>query len=133
MDQATHRNSNCPVRAEHIQLAQSVTAGDTDASGRDFVLDLLIFHRRLNALVAIEFEVDRFEPEHLGKLNFYLEALDRDSRKAHENSAIGLLICASKDEEVVECAMSRSLSPALIAQYQTEPVGVQDSIGKAPK
>ncbi len=87
---------------------------------RDFALDLLFFHRGLNCLVAIELKVDRFEPEHLGKLNFYLEALDRDARKPHENPAIGLLLCASKDEEVVEYALSRSLSPALIAQYQTQ-------------
>ena len=58
--------------------------------GRDFALDLLFFHRGLNCLVAIELKVDRFEPEHLGKLGFYLEALDRDVRKPHENPAIGV-------------------------------------------
>jgi predicted nuclease of restriction endonuclease-like (RecB) superfamily len=88
--------------------------------GRDFALDLLFFHRGLNCLVAIELKVDRFEPEYLGKLDFYLEALDRDARKPHENPAIGLLLCASKDSEVVEYALSRSLSPALIAEYQTQ-------------
>jgi predicted nuclease of restriction endonuclease-like (RecB) superfamily len=88
--------------------------------GRDFALDLLFFHRGLNCLVAIELKVDRFEPEHLGKLNFYLEALDRDTKKPHENPAIGLLLCASKDIEVVEYALSRTLSPALVAQYQTQ-------------
>lgn len=88
--------------------------------GRDFALDLLFFHRGLNCLVAIELKVDRFEPEYLGKLNFYLEGLDRDHRKAHENPAIGVLLCASKDDEVVEYALSRSLSPALIAEYQTQ-------------
>ena len=88
--------------------------------GRDFALDLLFFHRGLNCLVAIELKVDRFEPEHLGKLNFYLEALDRDVRKAHENPAIGVLLCASKESEVVEYALSRTLSPALVAQYKTQ-------------
>ena len=88
--------------------------------GRDFALDLLFFHRGLNCLVAIELKVDRFEPEHLGKLNFYIEALDRDVRKPHENPAIGVLLCASKDTEVVEYALSRALSPALVAQYQTQ-------------
>ena len=88
--------------------------------GRDFALDLLFFHRGLNCLVAIELKVDRFEPEHLGKLNFYLEALDRDVRKPHENPAIGVLLCASKDSEVVEYALSRTLSPALVAQYKTQ-------------
>jgi predicted nuclease of restriction endonuclease-like (RecB) superfamily len=88
--------------------------------GRDFALDLLFFHRGLNCLVAIELKVGRFEPEYLGKLGFYLEALDRDAKKPHENPAIGVLLCASKDAEVVEYAMSRNLSPALIAEYQTQ-------------
>jgi predicted nuclease of restriction endonuclease-like (RecB) superfamily len=88
--------------------------------GRDFALDLLFFHRGLNTLVAIELKIGRFEPEHLGKLSFYLEALDRDVKKPHENPAIGLLLCASADDEVVEYALSRSLSPALVAQYQTQ-------------
>jgi predicted nuclease of restriction endonuclease-like (RecB) superfamily len=87
---------------------------------RDFELDLLFLHRGLNCLVAIELKVGRFEPEYLGKLNFYLEALDQDVRKAHENPAIGILLCASQDDEVVEYALNRSLSPALIAEYQTQ-------------
>jgi hypothetical protein len=78
--------------------------------GRDFALDLLFFHRRLNYLVAIELKVSEFEPEYLGKLNFYLEALDRDVRKPHEQPAIGVLLCASKNDEVIEYALSRSLS-----------------------
>ena len=88
--------------------------------GRDFSLDLLFFHRGLNSLVAIELKVNRFEPEHLGKLEFYLEALDRDVRKPHERPAIGVLLCATKENEVVEYALSRSLSPTLIAEYQTQ-------------
>ncbi|WP_371857429.1 YhcG family protein [Pseudomonas sp. Irchel s3b2] len=88
--------------------------------GRDFALDLLFFHRGLNCLVAIELKVGRFEPEYLGKLDFYLEALDRNVRKPHENPALGVLLCASKDDEVVEYALNRSLSPALIAEYQTQ-------------
>jgi predicted nuclease of restriction endonuclease-like (RecB) superfamily len=87
---------------------------------QDFALDLLFFHRGLNCLVAIELKTNRFSPEHLGQLNFYLEALDRDHKKPHENPAIGLLLCASKDDEVVEYALSRSLSPALVAQYQNQ-------------
>jgi len=87
--------------------------------GRDFFLDLLFFHRGLNCLVAIELKVDEFQPEHLGKLEFYLEALDRDIRKPHEGPSIGVLLCATKDREVVEYALSRALSPALVAEYQT--------------
>lgn len=86
--------------------------------GRDFALDLLFFHRGLNCLVAVELKVEEFEPEHLGKLQFYLEALDRDVRKEHERPSIGVLLCASKDNEVVEYALARSTSPALIAEYQ---------------
>jgi hypothetical protein len=88
--------------------------------GRDFALDSLFFHRGLNCLVAIELKVTRFEPEYLGKLSFYLEALDRDVRKQHEQPSVGVLLCASKDDEVVEYALSRTLSPALVAQYQTQ-------------
>jgi predicted nuclease of restriction endonuclease-like (RecB) superfamily len=87
--------------------------------GQDFALDLLFFHRGLNCLIAIELKVREFRPDDLGKLNFYLEALDRDHRKPHENPSIGLLLCATKDNEVVEYALSRSLSPAVIAEYET--------------
>jgi hypothetical protein len=65
-------------------------------------------------------KVGRFEPEYVGKLGFYLEALDRDVRKAYDQPSIGVLLCASKDDEVVEYALSRTLSPALIAEYQTQ-------------
>jgi predicted nuclease of restriction endonuclease-like (RecB) superfamily len=87
--------------------------------GRDFFIDLLFFHRGLNALVAFDLKVVEFEPEHLGKLEFYLEALDRDVRKPHERPSIGVLLCATKNRQVVEYALSRSLSPALVAEYQT--------------
>jgi len=87
--------------------------------GRDFILDLLFFHRELQALVAIELKVGEFQPEHIGKLQFYLEALDRDVKKPHERPSIGVLLCAAKDAEVVEYALSRTLSPALVAEYVT--------------
>ncbi|WP_397570418.1 YhcG family protein [Schlesneria sp. T3-172] len=87
--------------------------------GRDFALDLLFFNRALNCLVAIELKVVEFEPEHLGKLQFYLEALDRDVKKPHEQPSIGVLLCATKNHEVVEYALSRSMSPSLVSEYQT--------------
>ena len=87
--------------------------------GRDFEIDLLFFHRGLTCLVAFELKVDEFQPEHLGKLEFYLEALDRDVKKPHEQPSIGVLLCATKNPEVVEYALSRSMSPALVAEYQT--------------
>ena len=86
---------------------------------RDFHADLLFFHRELQCLVAIELKTVEFEPEHLGKLNFYLEALDRDVKKPHENPSIGLLLCKTKNDAVVEYALSRNISPALVAEYQT--------------
>ena len=86
----------------------------------DFYLDLLFYHRGLQCLVAFELKTDKFKPEHLGKLNFYLEALDRDVKKQNENPSIGILLCKDKDNEVVEYALSRSLSPTMVAEYQTQ-------------
>jgi predicted nuclease of restriction endonuclease-like (RecB) superfamily len=88
--------------------------------GRDFRLDLLFYHRELQCLVAFELKIDEFQPEYLGKLAFYLEALDRDVKKPYENPSIGVLLCAGKDSEVVEYALNRTLSPAMVADYQTK-------------
>ena len=87
---------------------------------KDFALALLFFHRGLNALMAVELKVTEFEPAHLGQLEFYLEALDRDVRKAHENPSVGVLLCATKNAEVVEYALSRAVSPAVVAEYRTQ-------------
>ena len=86
---------------------------------KDFSIDLLFFHRELQALVAVELKIDDFKPAYLGQLEFYLEALDRDHRKAHEAASIGVLLCKNRDHDVVEYALSRSLSPMVVAQYQT--------------
>lgn len=85
---------------------------------RDFYIDLLFYNRELSCLVAIELKVTDFRPEHLGQLEFYLEELDRDVKKPGENPSVGLILCAGKDDTVVEYALSRSMSPALIAEYQ---------------
>lgn len=87
---------------------------------QDFYIDLLFYHRGLVALVAFELKIGKFKPEHMGQLNFYLEALDRDVKKPHENPSIGVLLCRDKDDEVVEYALSRNLSPTLIAEYQLQ-------------
>ncbi|MDA3909813.1 MAG: PDDEXK nuclease domain-containing protein [Bacteroidales bacterium] len=86
----------------------------------DFYIDLLFYHRGLQCLVAFELKADKFKPEHLGQLNFYLEALDRDIKKPNENPSIGLLLCKDKDSEVVEYALSRSLSPTMVSEYKTQ-------------
>jgi len=85
---------------------------------RDFFIDLLFSNRELQCLVAIELKIGEFEPEHLGKMEFYLEALDRDVKKKSENPSVGLILCTKKDTLVVEYALSRTLSPALIADYK---------------
>ena len=85
----------------------------------DFFIDLLFYHRGLSALVAFELKIDKFKPEHLGQINFYLEALDRDVKKTNENPSIGVLLCSDKDDEVVEYAMNRHMSPTLISHYTT--------------
>jgi predicted nuclease of restriction endonuclease-like (RecB) superfamily len=87
---------------------------------QDFAIDLLFYNRNLNCMVAIELKIEKFKPEHLGQLNFYLEALDRDIRKPHEQPSIGILLCNGKDEIVVEYALSRTVSPTLVADYQTK-------------
>ena len=86
----------------------------------DFYIDLLFYHRGLQCLVAFELKADKFKPEHLGQINFYLEALDRDVRKSNENPSIGILLCKDKDSEVVEYALSRSLSPTMVSEYKTQ-------------
>jgi len=86
----------------------------------DFKIDLLFFHRGLQCLVAVELKAEKFKPEHLGQLNFYLEALDRDVKKENENPSIGILLCQDQDTEVVKYAMNRTLSPTLVASYQTQ-------------
>lgn len=83
----------------------------------DFYIDLLFYNRALSCLVAIELKVGKFKPEHLGQLNFYLEAFDRDVKKENENPSVGLILCTSKDDTVAEYAMSRSLSPTMVADY----------------
>lgn len=86
----------------------------------DFFIDLLFYHRGLQCLVAFELKADKFKPEHLGQLNFYLEALDRDVKKQNENPSIGILLCKDKDREIVEYALSRSLSPTMVSEYKTQ-------------
>jgi len=86
----------------------------------DFAIDLLFYHRGLQNLIALELKTEKFKPEFLGKLNFYLEALDRDIKKEHEKPSIGMLLCPEHDTAVVEYALSRSLSPTLVSQYQLQ-------------
>jgi len=83
----------------------------------DFFLDLLFFHRELSCLVAFELKIGEFQAEYVGKMGLYLEALDREIKKDSENPSVGVILCASKDDEVVEFALSRSLSPTMVSEY----------------
>lgn len=83
-----------------------------------FKADLLFFHRGLQALVAVELKKTKFHPRDLGQLEFYLEALDRDVRRSNENPSVGIILCPEADKVVVEYAMSRSMSPTMIAEYK---------------
>ena len=92
-----------------------VQVGETD-----FSIDLLFYHRGLRSLVAFELKNEAFHPSHLGQLEFYLEALDRDIKKENESPSIGVLLCRKKNDEVVQYALSRSVSPTVIADYETQ-------------
>ena len=85
--------------------------------GQDFYIDLLFYNRALSCLVPIELKIGKFKPEHIGQINFYLEALDRDVKKPNENPSVGVILCATKDDAVVEYALSRSMSPTMVADY----------------
>ncbi len=88
--------------------------------GEDFRIDLLFFHRGLQCLVAFELKIGKFKPEYVSKMDFYLEALDCQKKKDNENPSVGMILCASKDDEVVEYAMSRTMSPMLVAEYKLQ-------------
>ncbi|MDR3094450.1 MAG: PDDEXK nuclease domain-containing protein [Bacteroidales bacterium] len=85
-----------------------------------FKVDLVFYHRGLQCLIAIELKTGKFKPEYMGQLEFYLEAIDRDVRRSNENPSIGILLCQEADRNVVEYAMSRSLSPTMIAEYKRQ-------------
>lgn len=89
-----------------------------NVGGTDFYIDLLLYHRTLNSLVAIELKIGEFKPEFVGQLQFYLTALDKQVKLEHENPSIGIIICKSKNRTVVEYALNDSYKPIGIATYQ---------------
>lgn len=86
----------------------------------DYYIDLLFFHRALSCLVVFELKIDDFKPEYVGKMNFYLEVVDKEMRKDTENPSVGVILCKGRDDDVVEYAMSRNISPTLVAEYRTK-------------
>lgn len=90
-----------------------------EVGGDEFFIDLLLFHRRLKALVAIELKVGKFMPEYVGKMQFYLAALDNLVRHEDENPSIGIILCRDKNRTVVEYALRDSRKPIGVATYET--------------
>lgn len=84
----------------------------------DFFIDLLFYNRELSCLVAFELKLGEFKAEYLGKMNLYLEALDRDVKKPQENPSVGIILCSSKDKDVVEYSLSKNMSQTLISEYK---------------
>ena len=85
---------------------------------REYYIDLLLFHRRLRSLVAVELKIGEFQPEHVGKMQFYLCVLDEKARLEDENPPIGILICKSKDRTIVEYALKDLSKPIGVSTYR---------------
>ena len=92
-----------------------------EADGKDYFIDLLLFHRRLRCLVAIELKIGEFKPEHKGQIEFYLDQLDQHHRLEGENPPIGIVICRSKSRTIVEYALRNMNRPLGIATYTVTP------------
>ena len=83
----------------------------------EYFIDLLFFHRKLNALVAIELKVGKFRPEYAGKMNFYLNLLNETVKMPHENPAIGIILCSDKDSMEVEYSLLNTSQPMGVSTY----------------
>jgi len=89
-----------------------------EVDGKEFFVDLLLFHRRLRCLVAIELKVGEFLPEFVGKMQFYLTTLDRQVRQEDENPPIGIILCKEKSRTIVEYALHDARKPIGVATYE---------------
>jgi len=89
-----------------------------EVDGKEYFIDLLLYHRRLRCLVAIELKVGEFQPEFVGKMQFYLAALDQQVREENENLSIGIILCKEKRRTVVEYALHSARKPIGVATYR---------------
>lgn len=89
-----------------------------EINGNEFFIDILLYHRRLKCLVAIELKVGKFLPEYVGKMQFYLAALDDLVKMKAENPSIGIILCKDKDRTIVEYALKQSRRPIGVAKYR---------------
>ena len=107
-----------------LELGKDFTYVDEEytimVGGEDYHIDILFYHRTLRCFVAMELKTGKFKPEYISKMDFYLEGLDRQVKNPDENPSVGLILCASKNDEVVEYAMSRTMSPMMVSQYQLQ-------------
>lgn len=85
---------------------------------RSTLFDILLFHRRLKSLIAVELKIGKFKPEYAGKMNFYLSALNDIVRLEDENPSIGIIICKEKNRTVVEYSLRDSKKPIGVSSYQ---------------
>ena len=90
-----------------------------EVSDKEYFIDLLLFHRRLKCLVAIDLKIGEFRPEYFGKMQFYLAALDQQVREEDENPSIGIILCKEKDRMIVEYALRDTIKPIGVATYRT--------------
>jgi predicted nuclease of restriction endonuclease-like (RecB) superfamily len=103
-----------------------------EVGGQDYFIDLLLFHRRLRCLIAVDLKIRAFEPEHKGKMEFYLEALDAQERMEGENAPIGIIICREKNHTVVEYALRSAARPIGVATYTIVPQLPESLRGELP-
>ncbi|WP_085595214.1 YhcG family protein [Thalassospira sp. MCCC 1A01428] len=103
-----------------------------EVDGDEFFIDLLLFHRRLRCLVAIELKIGRFQPEFVGKMQFYLAALDRQVRQEDENPSIGIILCKEKKRTVVEYALHDARKPIGVATYEITKTLPKELKGQLP-
>jgi hypothetical protein len=104
-----------------------------EAGDREYFIDLLLFHRRLRCLVALELKVGEFEPEHVGKMQFYLALLDDTAREDGENPSIGIILCKDRDKTIVEYALRNAAKPIGVAEYRILPELPRELRGLLPE
>lgn len=103
-----------------------------EISDKEYFIDLLLYHRRLKCLVAVELKIGEFLPEYVGKMQFYLAALDDLVRLADENSSIGIILCKSKNQTIVEYALRESNKPIGVSTYRIVSTLPQELKGQLP-
>ncbi|MCX5782422.1 MAG: PDDEXK nuclease domain-containing protein [Elusimicrobia bacterium] len=102
-----------------------------EIEGEEYFIDILLYHRRLKCMVAVELKIGKFIPEHVGKMQFYLAALDSTLREKGENPSIGIILCKEKKRTIVEYALKVSNKPIAVANYritQTLPKNLQKEL-----